>query len=510
MLTSKVLDFNQCDLKRAEFEYKEERIEEKNSSHNAIAYQPLMQRKYFYTKRMRDVISSLFSLGIQHAFTACKTLGTGINLCKRGRFFQPNTKLSDDLYNQGIVGCQRIYIYGDKGILKAKTGKTPVYLLENVSIVLKRSGIEFVQKRLAKIECVRSILDEQSSFHLIIPKAKIYGDFLIEERLPIHEDSYENMGVYLSHLQQFDQPVGELTRLFSKICIFDLVGFAPGPLGSIEGVKDDVRYDNLPLYIVEKDGKKEGRIGLIDLEWLGKPTPKGLEALARIFPFHLKVIKEEAIKLNMAFDDSLLEVTAERGRKFLRVGYSDHLKWLRGKRVSVNALPSLFDIDSQDKQDFTNLIEKELLKLNKGVNDLFLRKGWREMPPKNFFLQNPQKIVETLAPQISALIIKNMQDASSIQQDKQAQRLLSSDQPLTEGELVSLRSLTIKSSQLFAGVDTLLSQESVATGKLILSIQSQKLAEQLCYCIMQDLVKKEKLFAFYTNGDERSWSWIRH
>ena len=83
--------------------------------------------------------------------------------------------------------------------------------------------------------------------------------------------------------------------MFSKSFLCDLVSHHNIPLGMIEGVGDFVRYDNLPLYVITKNGKKEGRIGLIDLEhFKNKPNEKGLETLARIFPYHLEIIKEEA------------------------------------------------------------------------------------------------------------------------------------------------------------------------------------------------------------------------
>ncbi len=96
---------------------------------------------------------------------------------------------------------------------------------------------------------VRSILGSQKSSHLIIPEANLCEDVLVEKRLPINVDSYANMELYLSNSKLFDEPVRELTRLFSRIHIRGLVTQERDPLGHIDGVEDFVCYDNLPFQI---------------------------------------------------------------------------------------------------------------------------------------------------------------------------------------------------------------------------------------------------------------------
>ena len=302
-----------------------------------------------------------------------------------------------------------------EGLPEAQRGKTPVYLPEFFpGVVLKKSGRDHVQSRFHNMQTVQSILAEQRSTHLTIPKATVCKEFLIEERLPINDNSFHNMGLYLSHLTEFDEAVRELTRLFSKIHILDLVGFGVNPLASIEGVDDDIRYDNLPLYRIKQNGKAVGKIGLIDLDRFSNTPiqPEGLITIARIFPYHLHLIKQEAAKLNMFLDESGLETAAAKGRKFFQLGFTDHLTWLKQKSIlkNLSSEPSeVITINPEEEEELTGLVQRELFRLNEGVHDLFTRRKWSQVPPKNFFKQDPAETIHEIAPNITKWIIRNVQ-----------------------------------------------------------------------------------------------------
>ncbi|MBS0628460.1 MAG: hypothetical protein JSS09_09660, partial [Verrucomicrobia bacterium] len=148
---------------------------------------------------------------------------------------------------------------------KAWGGKTVVYLPKEASkIAIKLSGNEYANRRFQEMESTRAILKEQKSTHLVIPKAIICGNFLLEERLPILGETLHNMGIYIANPSLFDNAVREMVRLFSRVYLSDLISPQQHPMNKIVG--DSVRYDNLPLYIEEENGVKKGKIGLIDLE----------------------------------------------------------------------------------------------------------------------------------------------------------------------------------------------------------------------------------------------------
>jgi hypothetical protein len=392
-------------------------------------------------------------------------------------------------------------------IPRADNGKTRVYLpKEFPAVVLKHSGRDAALKRFQQMQTVRAILDKQKSSHLVIPNAKIYKDFLVEERLPINVDYYHNMELYLSQTQLFDDAVHELTRLFSKIYIGDLVDYQRHPLGHINGVEDQVRYDNLPMYITEKNGKKEGKIGLIDLEHMeDKSQSYGLEKLARIFPLHLDIIKNEAKKLKMEINQDLLDAAAERGKKYLHVGFIDHLTWLEKKGISTPISHQPFQINSQREPELTMLLQKELLKINEGINDLFTRKGYLEKPQKDFFTHNPEEAAKELATGVAPLIMSNIKAQIDKQQNKQLSKLL--EQNITKSQLVHLRSPVIKRSELYRGVDRLITQHKRV--QVTYPYEERDVAEQLLYIVLEELVKSGEIFyfdpAYYTGGHDLCW-----
>lgn len=118
----------------------------------------------------------------------------------------------------------------------------------------------------------------------------------------------------------------------------------------IPGIPNVVRYDNYPLYFVSEHGKKQGRIGLIDVESSSISTDaKGLTNLVRMFPYHLNMIIEEAdrmlllnrgdnnLKKVMNYNINDLKNAAEMGEKYLSAGYWDHSDFLKEKEVSTDS-----------------------------------------------------------------------------------------------------------------------------------------------------------------------------
>lgn len=412
--------------------------------------------------------------------------------------------LSPDLYPEYRAHCEAAK---DKkcSMPKAKSGETPVYLPKEMpSVVLKKSGKQKAISRFHQMSEVRNILEAQGSTHLVIPKANLCKEFLVEERLPINIDSYHNMELYLSQPELFNEAVREMARLFSVCHLGDLVNKQVHPLSHIENIGDEVRYDNLPFYVVEENGKKEGKIGLIDLESFTKvPNPGDFNVLARIFPLHLNLIKEEASKLGVKIDLKTFEASAEKGVKSLKVGFTDHLEWLKKKGFIENYF-QLFELSPEREKELAGLIQEELLKLNNETNDLFRNKGLIGKLQKPLFKENPEKMANELAPKIVPLIINNIK--SQIQQSQEGMKV--SKEQMTEGELVSLRSPMIKRNNLHEGLDTFIIENTMVEG----FSGPKDTAEQLVFVVMQALAKGGEIFyydpVYYAHP--KSLCWIRY
>ncbi len=216
------------------------------------------------------------------------------------------------LYRDYSALCEKAKGPESHSMPRALGGRTKVYLpIEMPEIALKDLGQKKAIQRFHQMREVRSVLDSQKSSHLVIPKAKLCGDFLIEQRLPIKGTIYHNLRLYNSQPEIFDGAVRDMVRLFSKMYLS----------GLIDKGRYKIRYDNLPFYVEKRGGKEEVLIGLIDLERIRSELPNHrLEVLAIIFPFHLDLIKKEAQDLGMTVDDALLDIACQIGKSFLLKG----------------------------------------------------------------------------------------------------------------------------------------------------------------------------------------------
>ncbi len=247
-------------------------------------------------------------------------------------------------------------VQGLETVVRAPSGGSPVYLPAGCSIVFKKAGMWHAGERLRKMVYLREILQSQGSTHLVIPQARVVQEFIAESKLPIDDDDYYNMNLYLSHLQLFDQPVREMTRLCSKVYFSDWVTYTLAPLGRIPHVEDLVRYDNFPFYL--QNGK--AYIGLIDTEDIDFcENPRSFTLLARVFPYHLHIIREELRKLDKDVDEEALEEAGQKGKIFLKMGYIDFARWLHAKGISrVNLTHSFISFGPSKLKAIENVLSE--------------------------------------------------------------------------------------------------------------------------------------------------------
>lgn len=375
-----------------------------------------------------------------------------------------------------------------EAIPQADAGKTKVFLpLEMPHLVLKYSRDQ-VASRLDLTTHMRARLNRLQCPDLVVPRAFARGDFLVEERLPITTDSYANMAIYLSNIRLFDAPVRQMTRLFSEVYLSDLlVSSSSNPLGHIEGVNNYVRYDNLPLYVVDNKAK----FGLIDLEHIQyrKDHPEALPTLARIFPLHLDIIKDEAQKLGMKIDHEVLNKASEKGKKYLQFGYTDHLEWIKKKS-------EIIEISEERMKAISKVVEQELLKLDRGENEIANRIGYKLNVGKDF-LVNPEEAAKELAPVVAQKIIESLK------------REISATEKVSD--LVSFRSPRLERPKLYKdALEVMRKNEKVLYNNMGgIYFERGYAGDQLAFVVLQELQKGGEIFyhdpAHYTGGRELCW-----
>ncbi len=450
----------------------------------------------------------------------------------RGHFTRKAT-LPSHLFPQYLHECSKAIGSGSNSMKRAEGGATRVYLPEGgmSGVVLKLSHRKAAIDRFHQMQEVRSILRKFNTSDLIIPKAFLCREFLVEERLPINVNYYHNMEIYLKNIPLFNNAVRELTKLFSKGYLDDLIGSTPwNPLSNIDGVYGLIRYDNLPLYIVEKNGKSVGKIGLIDLEHMQKkPSSAGLQTLARIFPYHLDIIIDEARSLGIGYPkdfiiidertgENSLDAAANRGIKYLQVGFSDHIGFLKQKGISSDNAHLPFEIAVEKITELYPLVENELVKIDQnGVNPVYI--GLRNKQPpeghfeKGFLQQSTELTAKELATKIVPLVIEHITTLINTHQKDKLRHL--SGNAMSDSQLVDLRSLDVGKIKFFIeGLDKLISDNSkiqLSESQNIRKPELENIVKQITRLILDKLVEAEEIHRFVPAHSARmAVSWIRY
>lgn len=368
-----------------------------------------------------------------------------------------------------------------------------VYLpkgMPDIVIKLPVYGTREPEGQVQIVHGMRCLLKEQGATHILVPKARAYGKYLIAERLPININNYYNMGLYLNHLSAFDPLVRELTRVHSKKGLRDICTSIDHFLSQVDGTK--IRPDNLPFGLNEK---QEAVLTLIDLKDLSNdPKPDHFTQLARVFPYHLEIIIEEATRLNLAFDKEAMVRASTNGKEYFKRGYSDFANYLKSKEIAP------FALSTDRKRELEAVVEAELLKLNEGINPIFEKLKVGGSPKKGLFTD--PALAKELSPKITEAIINKLE--STIRKSEKKVE--------TEWELIDNRTLELKRSKLFnPAAEVLRDDPKVDLGGYRES-ESEYIADQIVIIVLQELVKKGDLFffdpGFYTY--HHKYCWIRY
>lgn len=213
-------------------------------------------------------------------------------------------------------------------------GRSLVYISKQFpSLVAKHVGVQDARSRWHHIFSMRKALAYLDIKRIRAPRARVYQNFLFEEKLPVSRISVDSMCLYKENPQAFDEVIKELLFLFKEVHFRDFVVETESPTDDFPlAVKVHnywvcPRYDNLPLFIQEgKDGSPEGRIGLVDLETFSwSPHPYPVEELAVMFPMHKELLMTEAKKLQIPFSTKEVERSVEKGLAFFEhmLGHQD-------------------------------------------------------------------------------------------------------------------------------------------------------------------------------------------
>lgn len=224
---------------------------------------------------------------------------------------------------------------------KASIGVTPCYLPKELPLVLKQSGSPQNQTRYSQMQCARSVCEANGYKHLVIPRARVYQNFIVESRLPLADYSVkQQIGLYTENREQFTAAVREMSGFLFHVDLGDLTGGGRDPYSRLSHTQIG-RYDNLPLYLEGGQGK----IGLIDLEQLRSSCSTGTkdwsfrkcQTLLCFFPHHFNEILEVAITFDPGIETHRAALEKERDGALQRfkLVHDDHLAFVREKNITL-------------------------------------------------------------------------------------------------------------------------------------------------------------------------------
>lgn len=321
-----------------------------------------------------------------------------------------------------------------------------IYAPKELPIIIKYKGASASRSMLEHMKQARELCEENRYSRLVIPLARVHGDFIIQSRLPLNNHSTKDqIGFYLDYLEEFTQAVQEFTGFLCQAYLGDLNGETYDPYSTLSKVPIG-RYDNVPLYLEVGETGKQGKIGLIDFDVFDRPdTSKrnqkdwdnacrlACEQAVRLFPHHLDVIIRAAKKFAPSIEAYHERLEEERSSvlEYFSKAYVDHLDFVKKKGYTFENPIEFPVVDINRKKELGEVIEKTIRQ------EWFFKKV-PEITLKLFKEQEGQIIVEAIIKCISDLMGENLKYMQQELKTKQGNTAISS-----YSQLISARTITL-------------------------------------------------------------------
>jgi len=219
-----------------------------------------------------------------------------------------------------------------------------IYLPQDMPIVIRFCENPTDIKRFSKMDEAHAICEKIGSRHLIIPNARVHGNFIIEDRLPNENDSaIKGMAFYYENQSYYTEAIAEFT---SFLCYGNLTDIAGNDAHSLRGLGLTLipRFDNLLLYSVIEQSQQVYKIGFIDLETLyihsENPTleevKKALWVSIQLFPYHFDTIIATGKSLCYLPAETIDELTklCQKSRQLYKIVCEDNSAYYKKNTIT--------------------------------------------------------------------------------------------------------------------------------------------------------------------------------
>ncbi len=286
-----------------------------------------------------------------------KTEKALIVIQKAWRTYAARQKVEKHLLPNSLLEKALPFISRLSGLPRAYDGRTPVYYLPGMPVVVKCYASQVKSERIFRqTNNARKVCIEKGFKHICIPRARMHESDLVVKRVFFSSYSKVAISLYIEKYPRFTEAVKEFALFYFETTIPDLVDTArnPNAYKSIVGGPTDFpfgRYDNL-AFRLGRDGM--GKFALVDMEGFSPDADvsnsfKKCEELICLFPLHSDEVYAVAFKYDPRLSRYFLYFEKQK-RNVLRCFEklcTAHLDFVRRKKIPLYQ-PARFDKFSDD------------------------------------------------------------------------------------------------------------------------------------------------------------------
>lgn len=319
---------------------------------------------------------------------------------------EPNLKINrlDDVNFEKA----KKYIDEKKVARSRANGQTGVYFPPNETFIFKNSGANRFSLE-EKMEKAQQLRAKNSYNHLVVANTAVYGDYIIQSKLPINTNlntGILQIGNYIENLDAYTDAIKEFTAFLCQSSLKDINSKTARGIYLRHLARTTIaRHDNIGLILEKQNTKAKGKIALVDLDGFDLKVSGigGVEDAIRFFPYHADEIIEVARKFFPDIDKerSWLEEIRDGNLLYYNKIYTNHANFLKSKGISPINFNKIPEVSEERKIEREEIIGEEILKT--------LQDDWIKMRFVNFKVDENSDELRLALRRISTEMIKSVE-----------------------------------------------------------------------------------------------------
>jgi hypothetical protein len=238
--------------------------------------------------------------------------------------------------------------------------KYKIYMPLDLPVVIRVCKDEKDFSRFPKMQQALAICSKNKFRCIEVPKARLQGSFIVEERLPGENAStIKGMAFYYENREHYKEAIKEFTTFLCYGYLSDIVGGNKHIINYL-GISKVPRFDNLLLYSIEHNGEKLYKIGIIDFETFQLNSTKpsrcdvyyAIRSSVQLFPYHF----DDIIELGITFfkmsrkDIESLRAESQKSMQLYKIVCEDNFSFYERHNITLQK-QTIFTITSERREE---------------------------------------------------------------------------------------------------------------------------------------------------------------